>query len=941
MTKKTSILFYFLASLAVIGAVLISQNQQKTIDFNAIYKVPSESPKERKIWNQKRLVDSNGHIPKGMRKKELQFAQTLPNDLNNSNLEWTAEGPYNVGGRTRALAFDVLDENTLLAGGVSGGIWRSTNLGQSWKKMTKHNQLHNVTCIKQDKRPGKEHIWYYGTGELSGNSASAGSAYFDGNGIYKSTDGGLNWDSIPSTADNNAAGSFNVFDFAWNIALDASNLDQDEIYLATYGGIYRSIDGGEMWQKQLGGVGGDAYYTNVEIDDAGVAYATISSDGNDKGIWRSDDGMQWVNILPDNFGDTYGRTAIAINPSNQDEVYFLTAETTNSGQYTTTFFNGQTWTSLWKYTYLCGNGLDTCGQWVNLSNNIPANRPTTFDNFNSQGGYDLLIKVKPDDPNVIFIGGTNLWRSTDGFTSDENTTQIGGYFEGSDHGYGNWDIYSKHHPDQHELLFLPSNPNKILSANDGGVYYSENCLASPHLWLSLNNGYQTTQLYSVTQGKGNSDLIIGGFQDNGNFMTISDDETDDWVMPFNGDGCYNAVADNGEDFYLQIQRGVLFKMKINDQGQVVAYNRMDPLDADTSTYDFINYLVMDPNDDNIIYFNNQNQLWRNNEAGNYPYNNSQTRTNIGWDVFSDITSQPITCMDVSTSPANVVYLGTSDNYIYRIDNAHQGDPSVVQLNALPIGFGNKNISAVEIDPTDADRVLVLLSNYSTYSFFFTNDGGQTWQRVGGNLEESLSGGGNGPSMRTAEIAVLGSDTLYLVGASTGLYATDKLKGIETQWRQIGTSTIGNVVVEHIQFRESDGRLVVGTHGTGVYSTIIESVYDVFPIWSYECIEGACEEKVDGSGSFEILTQCLDSCVVPITKNAIYPNPSNDFCIVEWIESEPFNTLVLSDIQGKAIRSWDVNEINQLRIETTEYNSGVYLLTLVSDNKKITQKLVIE
>ncbi|MEE3037182.1 MAG: T9SS type A sorting domain-containing protein [Bacteroidota bacterium] len=941
MNYKTMRLVYFLISIAIIASLVVLQKPQNPIDFNAIYRAPSESPKERKIWDKKRLVDANGNIPRGMRKKELRFAKTLPNDLNNSNLEWTAEGPYNVGGRTRALAFDVLDENILLAGGVSGGIWRSSDLGQSWVKMTKPNQLHNVTCITQDTRTGKEHIWYYGTGELSGNSASGANAYFDGNGIYKSSDGGLSWDSIPSTADNNAAGSFNVFDFAWNIALDATNNDEDELYLATYGGIYRSVDAGETWVRELGGISADAYYTNVEINSQGVVYATLSSDGDQEGFWRSEDGMDWVNITPKNFSNIYGRTAMAINPSDENEVYFLTAETTNSGQFTNTFFGGETWTSLWKYNYLCGDGLDSCGLWVDLSSNIPANRATTFDNFNAQGGYDLMIKVKPDDPNVVFIGGTNLWRSTDGFTSDNNTTQIGGYYEGSDHGYGNWDIYSKHHPDQHELLFLPSDPNKILSANDGGVYFSENCLASPHLWKSLNNGYQTTQLYSVTQGKGTTNLIIGGFQDNGNFISVSDDQTDAWVMPFNGDGCYNAVADNGEDFYLQIQRGVLFKMKLNEQGQVLAYNRMDPLGADTSTYDFINYLVMDPNDDNIIYLNNQNQLWRNNQAGDYPYNNSQTRTNIGWHVFSSLTEIPISCMDVSTSPPNILYLGSTNNIIYRIDNAHEGDPAIEPLAILPIGFGNKNISAVEVDPTNADRVLVLLSNYSTYSFLFTDNGGESWKKVGGNLEESLSGGGDGPSMRTAEIAVLGSDTLYLVGGSTGLYATDKLKGLETEWRQIGTSTIGNVVVEHIQFRESDGRLVVGTHGTGVYSTIIESVYDVFPIWSYECIEGACEEKVDGSGSYEILAQCLDSCVIPITENAIYPNPTNDFCIIEWKESEQFNTLVMSDIQGKAIRSWDVNDINQLRIETTEYSSGIYLITLVSDKQKITQRLVIE
>ena len=111
---------------------------------------------------------------------------------------------------------------------------------------------------------------------------------------------------------------------------------------------------------------------------------------------------------------------------DENEIYFLIAETDGAGQFTNTFFNGQTWTSLYKYTYLCGDGSDTCGIWEDLSASIPANRPTTFDNFNAQGGYDLLVKVKPDNPDIVFIGGTNLWRSTDGFQSDSNTAQIGG-----------------------------------------------------------------------------------------------------------------------------------------------------------------------------------------------------------------------------------------------------------------------------------------------------------------------------------------------------------------------------------------------------------------------------------------------------------------------------------------------------------------------------------
>ena len=73
-----------------------------------------------------------------------------------------------------------------------------------------------------------------------------------------------------------------------------------------------------------------------------------------------------------------------------------------------------------------------------------------------------------------------------------------------------------------------------------------------------------------------------------------------------------------------------------------------------------------------------------------PYINSQTRTNIGWELLSDSTLRTISSIDVSTNPPNVVYLGTSDNYIYRIDNANVGDPEMVRLSNLPIGFGNKN-----------------------------------------------------------------------------------------------------------------------------------------------------------------------------------------------------------------------------------------------------------
>ena len=112
---------------------------------------------------------------------------------------------------------------------------------------------------------------------------------------------------------------------------------------------------------------------------------------------------------------------------------------------------------------------------------------------------------------------------------------------------------------------------------------------------------------------------------------------------------------------------------------------------------------------------------------------------------------------------------------------------------------------------------MLASNYSTYSIVFTDNGGQSWKRVAGNLEDNIAGGGNGPSMRTAEIAVLGSDTLYIVGGSTGLYATDKLEGNDTEWTQIGTEIIGNVVVENIRYRKVTANLLLELMALGLFN----------------------------------------------------------------------------------------------------------------------------
>ena len=146
-------------------------------------------------WLRLKSPHSNT-IPIGIERRALEFSKTIPirRDISGglkrskgfeTPLEWNSRGPYNVGGRTRALAIDVSDSNTFIAGGVSGGIWRSNDIGKTWEKMTKSDQLHSVSSIAQDPREGYNNIWYAGTGEARGNSAGDGGAPFRGVGIYK------------------------------------------------------------------------------------------------------------------------------------------------------------------------------------------------------------------------------------------------------------------------------------------------------------------------------------------------------------------------------------------------------------------------------------------------------------------------------------------------------------------------------------------------------------------------------------------------------------------------------------------------------------------------------------------------------------------------------------------------------------------------------------
>lgn len=804
--------------------------------------------KERYEYESMMLRDpATGKIPYDIRRSEIEFAKNLPGSYYSKNkhnsiqtADWQRRGPYFVGGRTRALAIDSRDNNIILAGGVSGGMWRSVDAGQTWTKTTRPGQLHSVSCLVQDTRDGKENIWYAGTGEFWGNSAR-----IYGDGIYKSDDHGQSWELIPSTSTGEPQHYDNWFEFVWRIVINpTAPADSDEIYAAcAFGGIYRSLDGGESWEAVLGGFGNrSSFFTDIAVTSDGIFYATLGQSTFDdesagtKGIFRSTDGENWTDISPDFLPEKFQRIVIGIAPSDESQVYFV-AETPGAGKLTTNSRRDSLWHSIWKYTYVSGDGSGEGGIWDDRSQYVPKPEKVRG-HMNSQSSYNLVCAVKPDDPNVVIVGGTNLYRSDDGFTSD-NFNWIGGTCPDPDEECWYHYRYPNQHADQHAITFLPSDPNVMFTGTDGGVHKTIDLMADRVEWISLNNGFHTTQFYScaVDHAEGGTNEILGGLQDNGTLYTYSDDIMTPWTIPSNGDGLSCAIRDGGQIYYTSQNSSSspvavkLWRILLDNEGEKLMKTRIDPAGGRDFLWNCP--IVLDPNSPDRMYVGGGKLVWRNNDLSQISFADSKDSTEVNWDSLSNTRislGNPLytkekalmTALDVSTNPANTVYYGTSYGEVFRIDNAHEGDPMPVNITSQ-LMTQNAFCSCIKIDPADADKAIAVFSNYNINSLFYTSDRGETWVSIGGNLEEYPNGRGTGPACYWVEIVPLQGKNIYYVGTTTGLYSTAFLDGEYTVWRQEAPELIGNMVVRMIDARLSDNFVAVGTHGAGMFSGVVSSM----------------------------------------------------------------------------------------------------------------------
>ena len=845
-------------------------------------------------------------IPLNIYRAERQFAKSIPTreqvalakGYSLQQLVWTERGPSNVGGRTRVLAADVANPGTLIAGAVAGGIWKTTNDGASWRLTLSPSQIHTTGCIAQDTRPGKTNIWYVGTGEFRGSTTNntRWGAFYRGDGVYKSTDNGNSWSILPSTVSGTPQ-STEAFDYVWNVATNSANTTQDEVYAATWNGIYRSTNGGTAWANVQPSdsslVNTSASSTDVVVTSTGVVYARTEVSGAQR-IWRSPDGVNWTNIAPATFPTGAGRIVFGPAPSNPNVVYVFVESANN-----TPATAGH---QLWKYTYVSGNGSGTGGVWENRGGNLPSDLST-------QAGYDMVVHVKPDDENFVLIGGTNLYRSTNGFSSSATTTTIG--------GYPYWP-QGPHHPDLQSGVFKPTNPLVYYSGNDGGLQRADDItMPGTMVWTTMNNGFNVTQFYSVAISSDSGDhAIVAGAQDNGSQATLLPGMSA-WDMVSSGDGTVVEMGSVADDrFYTQSQSGPLYRID-RSGSSFVSFSPSGSTNAQ-----FVNPIALDPNNSRILYYGAGRStaptmasgIWRNDDA------RTATST-LGWTALTatDVGSaRRVTVIGVSKeNNPNVLYYGTTDGVVKRVDNATTAAPTVTDVTPPGLNGGTTSggfVRCVAVDPTNSSRALVAFGNYDFQSLWYTTDGGATWSDVEGNLA-----GPSGPSIRWATIFYLGNQLNIFLGTSIGVLMTTSVNGTSTIWAQAAANEIGNILIGYLDYRASDRTLAVGTHARGVFTTQLPAgPNDV-------------EHNVGTPERFSL------------SQN--YPNPFNPTTTITFeIPSPEFVSLKVHDMTGKEVMTVANEQLPSGKyrraFSADRIASGTYVYTLRAGRYRASKMMIV-
>lgn len=682
-------------------------------------------------------------------------------------LTWTSIGPVNIGGRVTALAAEP-GGATVYLGAAAGGVFKSTNSGVNWTPVFDATGVPSIGALALD--PSDPQTVYVGTGEANSSVDS-----YDGNGVYRSTDGGATWSSLGLEATARIA----------RIAVDP--LNSQRLYVAAMGtqfstgphrGLYRSEDGGATWNRMLflndstGACDVVVHPTSPETVYCATwervrRFTYRRAYGPGSGIWRSADyGLTWTRLqngLPTP-SDSVGRIGLAIAKSKPTTVYAQIVSGTNLG-----------------YVGLGLYRSDNVGEnWVRRD----AGTSTFRGAFGGFGWYFGDVAIHPTNPNLAYCLGQVLLRSTNGGTSFS-------------------DITGGAHVDFHAFWIDPSNPQRVYAGSDGGFFSS---LDGGTNW-SKSLDLPISQFYAGAIHPAIPSRAMGGTQDNGTLMTTG--TPTGWLaMGIGGDG-FQVVADpvNGAIFaeYQYCCYGSGPRRSTNGGvsfgGAPSGFNSGD-------RYNWNTPIEIHPLNHNLLLVGSHRVYRSTNNGLSYSAISNDLTTNPG----AALVFGTITTLAISPADTSLYYAGTDDGKVWRSDDRGGGWTDISA--GLPVRY----VTRVVAHPTDPDQVFVTLSGFGSdehvpHLYRSVNRGAAWIPMPTANL----------PDVPANDLIVDPLDTarLYLA-TDVGVYWMRRYDPDPTTWERLGWGLPIQSVMD-LSFHAPTRLLVAATHGRSQWSLDLSQI----------------------------------------------------------------------------------------------------------------------
>lgn len=654
------------------------------------------------------------------------------------NGNWISQGPVSIPsakgyqglGRINAIAFHPTDPNIIYIGAPSGGLWVTTQGGNNWTTYTDGLPTLGVSAIAIC--PSNPQIMYIGTGDRDAGDAP-------GVGVMKSTDGGLTWSSSNTGMGNRTVGKLLI-----------NTLNQNIIYAATSGGIYKSVDAGANWTLKVGGDFKDLVF---KPGNQSTLYASF--DGK---FYRSvDDGETWTQVTSGIPGAARG--VIGVTPANPNMVYFLLAKGDNSYQ------------GVYRSTD-SGLNFSTRSTGPNIMDWSCDGSGT-----GGQAWYDLCMAVDPINPDIIYAGGVNIWKSTDGGTS----WQISG------HWYGGCSVPAVH-ADQHVFEVNPLN-NRIYVGNDGGIYLTQNGGAN---WPEISNGLVISQTYKLGQSATVDDRVVNGYQDNGTSLF----DNGMWYAIGGGDGMECAIDYTNHMYsYTTVYYGSIDRhYGLSNQGTIAA-NGVNGIDEEGA---WVTPFILDANDPNTMFIGYKN-VWRSRNIKN------SSVGGVKWKKISTINTGNLSVLEQSPVNTNILYASSGGSLFLSID-AQSDSPSWANITSfLP---SSTDITDLEASPFEESTVYMTMSNNKVYK---STDKGINWTNITGTL----------PNIHISNIEYYknSQEGLYLATDASVFYRDLSM----TDWIPFSNGLPANARVTELEIFYSSAsvandRIKASTYGRGLWKS---------------------------------------------------------------------------------------------------------------------------